>query len=286
MDILIGGAVFGLGFGIVNVMQNYMIQVGAEPHLRQRLFSGLHANYAAAAILVPIVANLMNDLGWHLVFLAMGTLPLIVVFFSFFIGDSSDHYRKLTERNPLPKNIFWQAVVVSIAFAFYLNAELSLSTRLVHFLETELGYAKSYANYHFLGFFVGMFLGRVAIAKYNISIRPLIMILISSLLSCLSVLSMLYLEPWSVVASGVFFGPVFPFYLEYLSRKFDHYADRVLSLALSISALGVVIMHTVVGYLSDTMSIGQALLVGPVGLLIFALLMGFHDRQYKPVSSV
>ena len=280
-QMLLSGFVFGLGFGIVNVMQNYMIQVGAQTHLRQRLFSGLHANYAGAAILVSFAVSFLKHWGWSKVFLVMGALPIVIALFTFLSKESLDHMEVRKKKDRLPNSVFWQALLVSAGFAFYLTAELGLSTRLVHFLETDLGYSKEVANYHFLGLFVGMFLSRVIFTKVTLPVQPITLIATGAIGTTVAVFVCLFYQPWATVAAGFFIGPIFPAFLEYINLKFPLFSDRVLAISLSVSAIGEVIMHNVVGYLSETMGIQKALMVSPFGAVIFVMILGYHHKMFK-----
>lgn len=284
-SLIIGSFIFGVGFGISAVIQNYAVQVGAHPKDRQKLFSGLHANFALSSILAPLMASFITSYSWNQVFFVFGFLPFAVLIGSFFARDiegNDDSNKKLK----LKGKSFAHALFFAILFSLYLWGELSVATRFVLYNKSALGFSHQDANMLLVYFFVGLLVGRLLLTKYQPPISALNLLLICLVLSSSAYLLGLFYSPYLISLSGLFIAPCFPLYMEFLSIRFKELSGNAMALSMGISSLGVVIMHSVLGGLTDIFGIQKALIVGPAALMILAVGLWLHNLIFKEADLV
>ncbi len=279
-DMIICSFIYGSGFGINSVVHNYAIQVGAAPKARKKLFSGLHANFAFASIIAPLIASFLSGYSWNKVFMVFALLPL-VAFIATFMAKDRPKVEESSLKPVFSKRLYLHALFFALLFSLYLWGELSVATRLVLYLKTSAEYSHQEANLFLTLFFVGLFVGRLITTKYQPPLSTLWFLIICLFVSALSYYLGLVLSPLWICASGLFMAPCFPLYMEYLSQKFGALSGSAMALSMAISSLGIVVMHSVIGALSEEYSLKTALYVGPAALTVLALGLVIHRIIFK-----
>ncbi len=171
--------------------------------------------------------------------------------------------------------------LVCIIVAFYVCAEISIATRITQLLTSEhsmpLSEATGYVTYFFLLLFVGrMFFTFVSFP--NISSSRLLMI--SHAISILCLLGGLFIQPWLLVFCGLTMAPCYALNMDYIAHVYKSESPKVMAQAMSFTSLVVVLFHYLLGVLTDYSSVGKALLVSPILLVICFCALFLFDKKF------
>src|SRR5262249_55595117 len=149
---------------------NLIVVEAAPAHLRRRWISGLHSMYGIAALWAPFTASFFRTEGWTwrhcffaLAFLPMGTMAVAARF-----KTKSASAKSLTHL-PLSRREWRLCLLFSVMCAFYLWGEISVSSRMVLWLRTDLGFAADRADLYLGGFFMAMLSGRVLFSMVHLA---------------------------------------------------------------------------------------------------------------------
>lgn len=283
-SMIAAAAVFGIGFGTVNVAQNILILEGSPVGLRRRLLSGLHSVYAFASLFSPLVVATLFELqfDWREGFLVLAAVPLFAFFYSFFCREQESE-RTQGSAIPMrhnPRQIIW----FSLGLGFYVVAEVLIATRLVLYLTRQFGFDTAQASYYLTAFFVLMLMGRLLFTFVHFAVFSNRQIVRLCLLGATFVFTVgLFVSPLLLVLSGVFMGPVFGVSIDYASEVFKSGVATALSKILALQALLIVGMHYLVGVLSQYFGISVALALGSVFMLASLLIVHFEPwRRLEP----
>ncbi len=264
-------ALFGWGYGALNLAQNLMIFEGAAPARRRRMFNGLHSMYGISALIAPAVASLFRIWGadWRDCFLVLALAPLLVGF----IGSRAHAAKTVHEpaTRELTRAQWMYCAMFSLMMAFYLWGEISISTRMVQWLRAERAFTPDGANLYLGVFFLALLAGRVFFSFVHFErVDNWRILLISSLCAGLLFILGLSVSPMWFVPCALAMSPFFPVAMEQVSHAFGTKATRALGFVLGAGSLSVVVMHLTLGVLTDAFGVGNALIVGPVCFLIVA----------------
>jgi FHS family glucose/mannose:H+ symporter-like MFS transporter len=271
--LLISTAIFGFSIGVVGVVQNVLVTVGALPSQRQRMLSGLHAFYGLSSLLAPLTVAGISALGgsWHHIFLVVSVIPLALMVGAF-KNKKEEPLSKLKFHADVTPHGAWAQIYLGFALGSYVMTETMISTRLSLFVRRELHADLSVSSYYLTGFFVCMLIGRLIFAARSFHWTLRRMLSGSLLLSAVFIALGLTFNPVFLVLSGLSMAPFYPLAVAYVYHHFADRIDSAISSCMAIQALLTVIMHAVVGYLTEIYGISVALWAGPV-ILIFAFLI-------------
>lgn len=290
--LLVFSGVFGASLGIVGVVQNVLVSVGSSPSRRQQMLSGLHANYGIASVLAPlVVAGITSWLGsWRYVFWGVAFVPGLLLLASFFWRDPGTPQEegkaatKLTPPAAQSRREHFGQLYLAVSFGLYVVAEIMIGSRLPLFVRRELKLDLQESSYYLTGFFMCMMMGRLLFTfvhfKWPLR-RMLLVFLLSSGVCCA-----LGLEgsPLLLPLSGLFMAPFYPLAMMYISSHYEKNMDSAVSYVMAIQSFFTVIMHWLVGYLTDAYGISIALWVGPLALgLAFVQLWSF-ERIFRKTA--
>ncbi len=268
---MIGACViFGLGFGVLNVAQNLLV-LDATPSTtsldaRRRLLSGLHATYAFSSVLAPLLAARIFHVGgtWREAFLLCSAFALTSFFISFWPTHPSAH--AVVDLNdgkssaPLPTGKLW---IVASMLSFYSLAELTISTRYALYLRGDFAFRPEVAAQNVAKFYFFLLIGRLTflIFRFKWSTRTIIG---WSLFGTIGFFMLgLFWHPDLIALCGLTMAPVFGFSIDYIAELFPENANRAVNNSIAISCLFIVMMHILLGVLTDLYGVGRAFLVAP-----------------------
>lgn len=271
--LLIFCALFGLGFGVLNVAQNLLILEGASGPWRRRFFSGLHGMYAFASLLAPLIcAKIFREQkDWRFGFIVFACLVSISLITSF---SAKNHKHLEPETKLLQQRSLWNKYVwLIVLISFYCTAEVALTTRLSLYLIRECGFTPENAANWLAFFYIGMFASRMLFLFKHFQWPTRQIISFCLLLTAITFGLGLAINPIFLVASGFTMGPTFGLLMNYLAEVFPNNEREAVSYCIAKSCLFIVTMHVVTGLLSDVIGLQKALAFGPLSLLIalFAL---------------
>ena len=286
--------VFGLGFGVLNVAQNLLVldatHSTSNADSRRRLLSGLHATYAFSSILAPLFAAHIFHIGgtWRQGFLLCSVFVLTSVFVSFWPRSSSIHHIDDTRRSERESKIsstgrLW---IVASMMSFYTLAELTVSTRLALYLRGDLGYRPEIAAQNVAKFYFFLLIGRLVflIFQFRWSTRSIIN---WALVGTVIFLSLgLFWRPDMFALCGLTMAPVFGFSVEYIAQLFPENPHRAVNNSIAISCLFIVLMHILLGVLTDRFGVGRAFLVAPVFATLSLFFLWWSSRVFGDAKNV
>jgi fucose permease len=182
-------------------------------------------------------------------------------------------------KKPRPKGA---AAYFAVILTFYVIAEIALSTRMVLFARREAGLSSEDANLLLSGFFLLLFLGRMVFAMAHVKIPTVTVLVVSALLSlfCFS-LGLIYHPLW-LAGCGLAMSVFYPTSIALLGDELREHAAFATSWCVTLQSFGLMMMHYLLGALSDLWSLGQALWIGPLCLVfVLAMLVNLPRARVK-----
>lgn len=293
-QMLCAAALFGLSLGSLGYCQNSLVVLGTTPTHRQQWLSGLHAMYALSSLLAPSMVAILasHQMPWRVSFMAAASFPLLALCVSFFLplpklhrhqrvyssNDISDHISDVGSGDKKKRRLL--QLTAGACFAFYVVAEIMVSSRLGLFFRREIGEPLDQASLKVVSFFVLMLIGRGLLTVIRLPIPVVVALAISLSLSCFFLILGLSGWPWFLVATGFTMAPFYGLAMTYLSEIFLEDSSQAISTAMAMQSMMVVGMHLGVGILSDHISLTRALWVGPISLFLgLIFLWRTHESQ-------
>lgn len=274
-------AVFGLGFGGLNLAQNTLVMEVAPPYLRRRMLNGLHGMYALASLVAPLSASLFRafDFNWRMAFLVLALLPWILL-------AGIGHYVKKAKGEHVSESHIplyaseWKVVwLYALMVALYLWGEISVTTRLVQWLRTDVGYGPDAANFVLCAFFALFLIGRLAFSVIHFpNMTNWDVMLRSALLSAVLMAGGVLWHPTLIVLAGLSMAPFYPVAMAQINSHFGEKSSQALGFIIGFGSLSVVTMHLVIGWITDQWSLTRALALCAIGLGLLAVALLARPR--------
>lgn len=281
---ILGAIVFGASLGLMAVTQNVMVAENVDQKSQSKALSGLHGIYGLSSLIAPLVAAYSPEIfgNWRAAFFITAAIAMIFGIMSILLRA-----RPRFETHPVlaktleNQNSLWVLLCFGGIFAFYVMAEIMVSTRLALYMRTyfemDLESSSRYVTYFFIFLLLGRFI--FAIKTFAFSLRSLLNFsLIFSLL--LFILGMKF-HPFFFVLMGFSMAPFYPLSVAYISEQTGHHRRQFITFALSFQSLCVITMHLGVGYLTDHFGLFYAFGVGFISLLLSLACVNFHPKAYS-----
>ena len=278
--VLFGCILMGYGFGILSVLQNVLVLI-ASPHDKiNQIVNGLHANYAAASLLAPLLVALIfrYQFGFEFMFLIGAFITLLLLLGCYWISHIKEPKAVSV---PDLGNIFQTKFLpIGIMLSSYVAGEVLVSSRLSQFLILTYGFQGERASLWTSAFFISLLLGRMTFTLVSVSV-PIKKILVW-LLGFSIVTSFLgtFILPHFFIVLGFIISPIYALIMVMAKKEFPNELELIASLVIVLSGVFVIFMHTSVGWVTDTWSIQTAFYLAPVFFSIcLAFLKGrFHEH--------
>ena len=288
--LLVFSGILGASLGVIGVVQNVLVSVGSSPKRRQQMLAGLHANYGVSSVIAPlVVAGVTTLLGsWRYVFWVVAAVPLSLLAGSLLWKDRGANGEQtsspLTPPIPQSRRDHGGQIFLAVSLALYVMAEIMVSSRLPLFVRRELQLDLEDSSFYLTGFFLCLLLGRLLFTfvhfKWPVR-RMLVFFLASSAVCCaLGLLG----HPVFLVVSGLFMAPFYPLAMLYISSHYEKNMDSAVSYTMATQSFCLVIMHGLVGYLTDGFGISMALWVGPLALVLSCVLLLSFERLFRKTA--
>ncbi len=278
---LFGALIFGTSLGLMGVTQNLMIAENVDQQSQSKALSGLHGIYGLSSLIAPLVASYSPLLfgNWQAAFFVTAALCFIFALASVLIfSEPRFAIHPKTLKSAARQNSLWVLTCFGGIFAFYVVAEIMLSTRLAFYMRTyfqmDLESSSQYVTY----FFVFLLAGRLifALKKFAATFKSVLNFsLVTSLV--LFVLGMKF-HPWFFVLMGFSMAPFYPISVAYISEQTGIHRRQFITFALSLQSLCVISMHLGVGYLTDHFGLFYAFGVGFISLVLSLVCVNFHPK--------
>ncbi|MCB0389828.1 MAG: MFS transporter [Bdellovibrionales bacterium] len=281
--LLLASSIFGLGMGMSQVFEHICIQEGAPLQLRRRLFNGLHSFYAAASILAPLSAGwvLNKGEGWRFGFKLVCILPMLAFIYTLFVKNQKQHttLQKVLKAKGME---FYHMLYLSVILSLYVTAELSISTRLVLYVQRTTSIEPAQSTFYLTTFFIFLLLGRLLMTIFDFKSLSSRQIIFLSLFASLILYAIgLWYSPWLLALCGLTMAPMFGMTMDYIAHTFPSKSSYGISLSFAVGAVLIVSMHYFVGLMTEWYSIRQALILGPVFLALSIFLFLFEKKFFK-----
>ena len=282
--LLSGSLFFGLGIGFMAVAQNLLVAEGVESKLRSRALSGLHATYGLASFLAPLLAaSATKSFGnWSSAFYVVAGFSFLCLVFQVVIQPEPKFvlHKSAQDNSGDKKRISKKALaMICTFFAFYVVAEILISTRLALYMRTYYAMDLTQSAEYVTLFFLFLLIGRATFAFVHLpfSLKSQLngSLIGSIVLICLG----LKFHPFFLALSGLTMAPYYPLCVSYISEISKDLSRTFLAYAMSFQSLSVVAMHLGVGYMTDHYGLAFAFGVGILALVISVICLSFHPQK-------
>ncbi|HEX7675658.1 MAG TPA: MFS transporter [Bdellovibrio sp.] len=281
---------FGLSLGIVGLIPNILVPLGASDKRKQQLLAGLHAMYGVASLCSPLLAAAVQLAtgNWRWTFVIATVAPISLILYS--IHDSHRDLHKKSEvtaethKHNRKMNLKPQ-LFLALMVSFCVAAEIMVSSRLALYTRRELNYDMEKSSLYVSYFFVCMLIGRsmFALVKFPTSIRN--QLSISAIASAIFIMLGTHIHPIFLALVGFTVAPFYPMSISWISSKFPHDLDTAVSYMMTTDSVMLVVMHLAVGKITDVSGIKNALYLGPFFLIVSLILVNTFETLFEKKHS-
>lgn len=287
--LLLASAVFGVSLGGLGVAVNLSAAESVPEPKRLRSLSGLHCMYGISSLLAPLLVTWIYQGGieWRGVFLILSLGPALVLLLSLrpdrqtndmeFARRSLALERKGRQGRPWKSTLIFAAII-----GFYVFAEVGLSSRLVLYARRDLGFEIEKANLLLSGFFLCLFLGRLLFAVVTFPFKERSILMISGVASLVCFSLGLTVNPLWLSVCGLTMSVFYPCTMAWIQSEMGRDSGFTTSWCVTFQSTGLMVMHFLIGWLSDLHGLGIALWAGPFCLIVVLFLVAIQaGRQVR-----
>jgi len=279
--------IFGLSMGLLGLVPNILVNLGTPVKHRRQVLSGLHSMYGMASLLAPLfVAGIAWQGGnWRDAFRWVSLSPLSLLIYSFFVPVQplveEKHPRTAGESVTRGFRLHAPQIFLAAMMSFYVMAEILISSRLALYMTRVRHFDFEMSSVYVTYFFVCLLAGRLffSFVKFAAPLRR--QLSFSLLLSISLMLAGIYINPLFFVIAGLSMAPFYPLTVALISEEFPRDLDSALSYLIGSDSLMLIVMHLLVGSLTDVYGIAQAMLVGPAVLLLSFVMLNSFSHIFK-----
>jgi len=286
--LLCGSFILGLSIGFMGVSQNLLVSENVDPKIRSRALSGLHGMYGLASFFAPLLAARATVAfgEWRGAFLVAGAISILFFVFQFLIQPDKKftvhqhlEIMKHEDEHQNAKASKYGLLMIGGLFAFYVVAEILVSTRLALYMRTYFNMNLSQSSHYVTLFFLFLLIGRVLFAIVRLPLSLKTQLNGSLLLSLFLLFVGLKFHPFFLALVGLGMAPYYPLCVSYISEISKSMSRTFIAFAMSFQSLAVVSMHLGVGYLTDQMGLAFAFGVGILALFLSLLCLNLHPKK-------
>jgi fucose permease len=269
--LILGAMLFGVSLGGLAIVQSILVVESAPPEMQRRAFSGLHGMYGSASLCAPLVTTALIRLGWtwSVCFAVSGVLPVILLLASMRWMGALHLHETPAKVTRLP----WRHSWVAVMMALYVASEVAISSRLVIYVEDDLGRSPAFAAELLALFFACLSAGRLYFALVHVNVPVRRLLLFSAIGAALSFVLGLTVSPIFLGVCGLMMSLFFPMTMALVSEEYPLEIEGLTTLIMMANAFALILMHWGVGTLSDSFGLGRALSVGPLCLLVIVFIL-------------
>lgn len=286
-QVIIGAIGFGVGFGLISSIINLAVSEGASLKHRRQLFSGLHTNFALAALMAPVISNFLIsfNLTWEQSFVIVCILPVSVFIYAITQkepdAEVESSYKVKTLDEAAGSQLqapWWVLVLMSLSLVFYLWTEIGIGSRLVIYSRRFEDLTAIEANTRLTFFFMSLLIGRILFSVRNWPIKNINVLCISSVGAGICILLGLNLSSYLICLSGFFMAPFFAVLIDYIVELYPKRSAAMIPIVVAFGSLGIVAMHFVIGALTDLWGIHAALYVAAISGFLCGSCAWLHHK--------
>ena len=282
--LLVLAALIGVAVTALGTLATILVVEGSPQALQARLLAALHSTYGIGCMAGSSIvgAGLAWGLGWPKIF-GLGA-PVYLGLMIFAWVKLRPQHRAAHERTVQSAGLSRMQVLVVVAFAIYVAAEVTTSMWLTSVLVQIHHLSTSDATIYVSGFFLTMTLSRLACAAF---LRPAWErpVLYAALILPLGGFALgMHGELWGFALTGLC-GPYFPVCLAHMSRLFP---DKWRSLTIWIMVVmnvSIGAFDLVLGRLADAFGLAAAYALPPALFVLALVLLALCFRQQRRQAS-
>lgn len=256
--LILASCLAGLGTSGSAIPMNILTAKATTPKFRRRALAGLHGIYGLSSLSVPFVFSFWMNSGnlWNSFFFLISLFPLTL----FFLTWQNFDFQKQDYSTPEMKfSISWGTrFLIGLCFSLYVSGEILISSRLVYFLQETTTLERQITEWALGLFFLCLTAGRLLFAFFNLPIKSINAMLISTLLSCLCLIAGIKINIWFLPLTGLFVSCFFPIGIEWLAEKFDTGMDAMTASMFTWVNFFLIFMHSSFGIIADKYGIQSA----------------------------
>lgn len=289
-----------IGFGLAMLDAGLNAYVAVLPR-NNALLNYLHAFYGIGALAGPIIASsiLLAGLGWnnaYSIWMVLSALLLVEILFVYKkpVNIKAEHQEGLQQKAPmrtvLGMMIVWLPALFLLA---YVGAEVSLGNWSFSFLTQQRQLPTLFSAWIVSGYWLGLTLGRLAMANLTHLLTERVMIQICLLGTLIAVL-LVWLVPVGIVSAiglcltGFFLGPIFPTTIALMPQIVPaRLLTTAIGLLASLASMGGALFPWIAGNLAQALGIWVILpyfIVLALIMLLLWIILQFRVSKQQSVK--
>jgi len=276
--------VFGLSLGMVQVTQNVIVTESVEPSQKSKALSGLHTLFGLSSLIAPLVASYSPIVfgPWRSAYFITSALAFVITIGAVIVkAEPRFAFYKIAEKPAGTRNSFWTLLVFGGVLAFYVVAEIMITTRLALYMRTYFNLDLESSSLYVTCLFIFLLLGRLIFTFKSFKSSYRTQLSFSLVLSILFLILGLKFHPIFLVLTGLSMAPYYPISLAYISEQTGVNSRQFITFAISVKSFCIIAMHLGVGYLTDHFGLINALGAGLVAFVLALLCVHFHPKTYS-----
>jgi fucose permease len=268
---LVAAVPFGVGMGAIDGGMNGLV-LDLYPTGRGRALNLLHLCFSLGALASPLVVGRIVDAGasWQAVIFAsaVAALPLAILFAV--VRLPTGRHEHAPGSSAIRTGLALPLVMLAVAIAFYVGAEIGVSNWLVRYLETA---SLTLATSALALFWACLALGRLVSARLGDRFDHAWFAAISAMASAAALVAAVAVPSLgaSILLFGVVgfaFGPVYPLIMAVAGDRYPARSAAVSGFLAGIAVIGAIIYPPLMGFVSVGAGLGVAML--GAAALVFA----------------
>jgi MFS family permease len=277
---------FGLFSGILGLIPNVLVPLGATAEKKQQFLSGLHAMYGVASLLAPMVVAFVSYISgnWRYAFAVTALAPFTLFIYSLHGSHTPHHSKPVADKvkqNLNKSKNFKPQVFLALMVSFCVAAEIMISSRLALLMRREWHYDLEMSSLYVTGFFICMLLGRLLFTGFKFNKTVLFQLSGCLVITAIMVSLGLFIHPLFLVAAGFTVGPFYPLAISFISSEFPDDLDTAVSYMIATDSMMLAVMHILVGKLTDSFGIHHAIFSAVIFLTLSFCMVNSYQFFFK-----
>lgn len=279
---LMSSLLMGSGVGVISVMQNIWVLIASPANSLPKIMNGLHAQYAAASLLAPLLVSFVfsQSLGFQFVYWMSAGISLLMIIYAFSITQiMQPAFAAVTSSSDAPvKRWSWDYLGFAVLLSSYVAGEVLISSRMTQFMIDQHGLTKSIASLWTSTFFVGLLGGRLLFTFIRFEMPPRqILVRLYAVVLAMQLLG-IWAHPIFLIVTGLVLGPIYAMTMTLVKEDFPEAMEKVTAIATVVTGVFIITMHSLAGYLTDLYGIQKALILATAFFSIGWLLLIFKPK--------
>jgi len=254
----------GVGSTGIGITINILTAEAAPDELRGKALSGLHAMYALAALLVPLVISFGDiwEVGWDKYFYFAAVIAALIAAKTYSHVKVTPVLPKTPEEENRTFN--WKTFLpYAFLFGFYVSGEVLTSTRLSFYLQKGASLSEDVSRSILFRYFLFFFLGRVAFIFINVKKYTMWVLQIALIFAITNFIAGIYFSPWYFPFAGLGMSVFFPLAMDMVSDRFPHEKESAVSFIFLFVGIMISTFHFSFGQIVEHSSLMFSILLIP-----------------------